>query len=287
MRELSETLHNDGEQLKKTRRLKAIALWLTLSIASLSPLGPGAPSLLGPSKAQAKVPPLIAGVLSTVPGLGQVSQGDFFEGAAWFGTTAGLWFSRNPMLMQIGFDVWLYNFYDAYRDAAFKGGGKPKFAKNHYWFENLIAPANPLNLWDPLGATVVGLGAAGGYSYGYPTLRSWRKPVIHTFVGWGEEAAFRGFLFPAFSSILFSSPWAGAITSSAVFSVAHAIGGPENLEPLPLAVRFGFGMLMCWQVHRNQYDLRKSIFAHTWYNILIDNEGAASGISAGVRIPLP
>jgi membrane protease YdiL (CAAX protease family) len=94
--------------------------------------------------------------------------------------------------------------------------------------------------------------------------------LMYSFVGLGEEALFRGFVFPAFTDIFFDSVWIGAVTSSAFFSWAHVVGGRQNLGASPLTQRFLMGLLFAWQTHRNQYDLRKSIFAHTWFDIFVD-----------------
>ncbi len=223
------------------------------------------------SRSYAKLSPGLAGSLSLVPGLGQVTNGDTLEGLTWFATSVGLFFSGNSTLSQIGLDLWLYNMYDAYRDA----GGAPSARYNVA--ENYIAFVNPLNIVDPIGAPVVASGAFAGRARGYPSLKNPSRIAMYGFVGLGEEGLFRGFLFPGFSN-LFSSKWIGAIVSSSVFSVAHGLNGKSDLTLSPLLQRFIAGMLFSWQMNLNQFDLRNGIFAHAWYDILLDSRAEIRGI---------
>lgn len=210
----------------------------------------------------------VAGTASIVPGLGQVIQGNFLEGLSWFGSVVLLMASPNALVRQVGFDLWLYNAYDAYRDA------KPSDNRvaQHNVFQNYIAAFNPLNVIDPVGASLVGLGAYGGASngHGYPNLRNPARMAMFGFVGMGEEGLFRGFVFPAFTWLSFDSRIVGAITSSAAFAAFHAVGGKENLYFSPMIQRFIMGLIFSYQANRDRYDLRKATFAHAWYDILVD-----------------
>ncbi len=222
--------------------------------------------------ARAGVGPVFAATMSLIPGLGQMTNGAVFEGMGWFLASVVPWSSSNSDLSQIGFDIWQYNIYDAYRDA----GARP--SDSHNVFENYLGAFNLTYVIDPIGAPVVGTGAAFGYHNQYPSARKPLKIAVYGFVGLGEEGLFRGFLFPTLSD-LFASKWAGALVSSAAFSAAHAIGGKENLNASPLIQRFILGMLFSWQVDRNNYDLRKSIFAHAWYDILVDSGSEIRGLA--------
>lgn len=221
----------------------------------------------------------ISGTASIIPGLGQVINGQPLEGLGWFSSVVALSFSGNGYFTQIGFDLWMYNMYDAYRDARPQNGR----TTNYDVVDNYIAAFNPLNIVDPIGTPIVAYGVYAGASRGYPGLRSVTKPILYGFVGEGEEGLFRGFLFPGFSDV-FSSKLVGAITSSAVFAVAHVTGGSSNLAGGALAQRFIGGMLFCWQANLNRYDLRHNIFAHAWYDVLVDR-GRIAGLSA--KFPLP
>lgn len=239
----------------------------------------------------------LAGTMSLVPGMGQIAAGNTWEGLAWFaGLGGGLAYiylgganayrfrtpgdvegTSFPILPQAIFNLWMYNMYDAYRHA------KPQSRKvSETWLlGHFAANLNPLNLIDPIGAPIIAGGLGATVYYKFSPVKDWTRPVFFSFVGLGEEALFRGFLFPAFSDFL-GSNWAGAILSSAMFSAAHGINGGEALKPGPLAFRFGFGMLFCWQVHRNRYNLNKSIFAHTWYDVLVTPiPGRESAIGGG------
>ena len=218
------------------------------------------------------------GSLSLVPGLGQAIQGNPGEGLAWFAASLGLMGQSKSYLQQAGFDLWMYNMYDAYRD-----GGGANTSKESL-FENSIAFLNPMNIVDPIGAPIIAYGALGGASGGYPALKSPSEFFTNGFVGLGEEALFRGFLFPSFSGVFSSKP-IGAITSSAVFSLAHFTNGKQDLQFSPLTQRFIAGLLFCWQADRNHYDLRKNIFAHAWYDILVDDGGQIRGFQ--MKLPLP
>ena len=215
----------------------------------------------------------VSGTLSIIPGLGQVVNGDGVEGLGWFSTSVGLLLTGNSFLSQIGFDLWMYNMYDAYRDAK-PSGGK---TKNYTVVQNYVAAFNPANIIDPIGGPIVLVGAAAGAKGGYPAFKNLALPITYGFVGMGEEGLFRGFLFPGFSDLL-SSAWAGAITSSALFAVVHATGGRSNLSGTALTSRFLMGMLFCWQADRNKYDLRNNIFAHTWWDIFVDDNSGIGKI---------
>src|SRR5262245_21678507 len=126
--------------------------------------------------AMAAPEPGAAGALSIIPGLGQTLTGNGVEGAAWFAGTLGLLFSRNLYLSQIGFDLWLYNMYDAYRDAG------AKHATQYTFLENWAANFNPMNIVDPVGAPLVAAGAIGGIPGHYPTVRKPGRLMTYTFV---------------------------------------------------------------------------------------------------------
>ena len=149
------------------------------------------------------VDPGMAGTLSIVPGLGQIANGNPFEGLGWFVSSIGLMASNGKYARDIGFKIWEYNMYDAYRDA-----GAPDSAK-YSVFENYIAFLNPVNLVDPFSVGIVGLGALSATSstdkrahLGPPSRV--QGAFFYGFVGLGEEGLFRGFIYPEFP-ILFSS----------------------------------------------------------------------------------
>lgn len=224
--------------------------------------------------------PALHAAASLVPGAGQAWRGEPVQGLAWFASVTTLFFQRQSVLLQqLGFNLWQYNIYDAWRDAR----GAP--ARGLTVFENYIGFIDPRNAWDPIGASMVTSAAVSRASDGggYPGLRKPGLMATYGGVGLGEEALFRGFLFPQLSDWL-GSPWAGAPASSLLFAAFHGINGKEDLRLNPMAQRFGFGMLLSWMMVRNDYDLRKGIFAHAWYDVLLEEDGV---LSVRWGIPLP
>lgn len=223
-------------------------------------------ALLAPGSARAKPAPGVSGTLSLVPGLGQLANGNGWEGAAWFATTVGLLVMKDPLAREFGQNLWFYNMYDAYRDAG------PAHAAKHSLVENYVANVNPVNAFDLVGAPIIAVAAASpgttASNKGTPKEPALRA-LYYTSVGLGEEALFRGFLFPGLSAWFGTA--GGAVVSSALFSAAHGQGGSA------FVIRFLGGLLFCWQVHRNNYDLRPSIFAHTWFDFLLTRKGNVSG----------
>ena len=245
------------------------------------------PEPAAPARSVRRKKPALAATLSIIPGLGQAYNGDLLEGTAWLAAVIGASISRNPYVAQVGFDLWMYNLYDAYRDA-----GAPDFVDTapQNVFQNYFATFNPLNIWDPVGAPILGFqgflvtrpGRSGGATLGphEPVL----TPLAMGFVGLGEEGLFRGLAYPGFSHLFFGSKWAGAIASSATFSAVHAIDGTSYSRSAPvLGYRFVLGMLFCWMAERNHYDLRKGIFAHSWFDVLYDWDQL--GIFSRVNLP--
>ncbi len=229
-------------------------------------------SLCGRSHAAS---PELAGTLSIIPGLGQISNGDTWEGLGWAITSLGLYTSGNFYASNIGYKIWQYNMYDAYRDAGPKNAGKQNV------LENYTAFLDPTNIIDPVGAGILGFGAYS-ISGSEPSVSSGPgnlpgSALFFGFVGLGEEGLFRGFLFPAFSDAL-DSKWGGAIVSSALFSVSHLTNSASFYRSFNgLGILFLGGMALCWQTDNNDYDLRHSIFTHTWYDVIVDFGGRKGG----------
>jgi hypothetical protein len=209
------------------------------------------------------VTPAVFGISSLIPGLGQMLNGNFLEGATWLVATVGLYSTNDRVLRNIGFDVHMYNMYDAWKDA----GGTPSQKK--IWVQEYAENFNPVHLIDPFAIGLVGgaaiVTASGNdnhsFSEGLPRNTASRM-LLFSFVGFGEESLFRGFLYPSLSSWL--TPFGGAVVSSAMFSLAH-IGAGSQAN----AFRFVLGMIFCWQYSTNNYDLGGNIFAHSWYDQML------------------
>ncbi len=224
--------------------------------------------LFTPLNAEAAVAPGAAGVLSIVPGLGQAANGNALEGFAWFTTTVGLYFSGSSYARDIGYEVWQYNMYDAYRDAGAKDTSKENVLQNG------IAPLNPANLFDPISVGIVGYGVYTS-SRGKNIVRQGPSSVLggaflFAMVGLGEEGLFRGFLFPAFSHVT-NSYTVGAIASSAVFAAFH-LGNKDSYyrSATGLTTIFAAGLLLCLQSYLQRFDLRHSIFSHAWFDFTVE-----------------
>lgn len=207
--------------------------------------------------ANAKTDAELAGVLSVVPGLGQLANGQVLEGAAWFAAVAGAYSLKKPGL---GFDLWMYNAYDAYRDAGPTNG---RYAKNTA-LENWIGVFNPTNFLDPIGApmlTFYGM-LPGLAKYNGKNLSPFKALSTST-IGPGEESLFRGFLFPAISNVA-GSKIVGAVASSIMFGLIHTQYGPGGKLVVGL-----FGLAACLQVDLDKYDLRKAMFMHSWVDFFL------------------
>jgi len=229
----------------------------------------------------AKVEPGVAGVASIVPGLGQTLNGDGGEGLLWFTTiAAGLSFSpRGAWPASAFMHLWMYNIYDAYRDAGAKRSAK------YTVFQNYFAAFNPMNIIDPIGAPIVIVPAVTGGKSSGPKLASSPvlAPIEIAFIGLGEEGLFRGFFFPAFSDLT-GSAIIGAVTSSLLFAYAHRFYSGQSKYALQgdvFASRAIGGALFCLQTYLHSYDLRHSIFAHTWYDVIVDYKHAGGTIAHG------
>lgn len=223
--------------------------------------------------------PAIYAGLSIVPGLGQAAQGRYLKGIGYFSTVFLGALIPNRDTRNIATFIWSYNIYDAFRDAGGKDTSQESF------FENFVATFNPLNILDPHSAAGVAVGLSGALinktdrNQAYHLRDALIEPVRMAFVGLGEEALFRGFMFPAISDMT-TSYWAGAIASSAIFSAYHFTGwGLEAFRPDFFTVRLIGGLFGCWQTYRNRFDLRKSIFTHAWFDVFYfyDSNGILNG----------
>jgi hypothetical protein len=89
---------------------------------------------------------------------------------------------------------------------------------------------------------------AGGHSY---------------LAGTWEEAAFRGYLYPALTEATHSSFW-GNIGQSAMFTLGH-----PPYTALGVAMRSAFGLYTGWLVEKRAWTLSEAIFIHTWWDVLV------------------
>jgi membrane protease YdiL (CAAX protease family) len=238
------------------------------------------------SPSSSSVPPGVAGIASIIPGLGQALAGRPGEGLAWFtGVVGGFALSpRGKDWPGTAFlDLWMYNVYDAYRDAG------ARRSKNRSLLMNYAAAFNPLNLVDPITVPVVAFPLVT-HPTG-PALASSKSiaPFEMAFIALGEEGLFRGFFFPGFSDI-FHSPVAGAVLSSALFAYSHKFYKGQAtyaLKPEIFTERAALGLLMCLQTYAHHYDLGPSIFAHTWFDAIYEFRRAGGTVGGGGAQDIP
>lgn len=81
--------------------------------------------------------------------------------------------------------------------------------------------------------------------------------------GVGEEAFFRGFLFPYLATSTGSDFW-GNILSSVVFGAAHI--SDDNEFPV---IQTLFGMYDAYLTKRNNWSIQESTFIHFWWDVLV------------------
>ncbi|OIQ16058.1 MAG: hypothetical protein BM556_15470 [Bacteriovorax sp. MedPE-SWde] len=214
------------------------------------------------------------GFAGFIPGLGQVTNGNYWEALGYLTSIVGFSSQKDPKLKTVGLNIWFYSMYDAWRDA----GGSPA-EKNTPMLLHYAQTFNPLNIWDPIGATLIGVAAESRtearkeyyqeakksgdteYIHRWHNTEMWKSTLTFAAVGMGEEAFFRGFLFTGFSR--FMGTWSGAAVSSLMFGFAHVGNRQENFGRSLIA------MLFCWQYHRNNYELGKNIFAHAWFDQIL------------------
>ncbi len=207
--------------------------------------------------------PGAAALLNIIPGVGYMASGKVVEGVAWSAVILGTYVSG---LGHFGKNLHFYSIGNIYR--RLKPSNRMYYANSETVFKDYIASYNPLNIIDPFNPPLVGLGALAGS----PKV-SVGSLVVYSFVGLGEEGLFRGFFYPAFTDVFFGSKLFGAITSSLVFSAAHAVGGNSSaLVPKTFIFRTLAGLLFCIQTTYHDHDLRKSIFGHTWFDIFVSSK---------------
>lgn len=241
-----------------------------------------AAALLAPVTVAAKPDPGVSGVLSIVPGLGQVANGDTLEGLGWFASTALLFISPSPYISNVGLKFWEYNMYDAFNDA-----GPHEGSKNNA-FENYIAFINPLNLVDPYSVGIVGLSTltslttSGADKAKLGPTSPVAGAFFFGFTGWGEEGLFRGFLYPGFSS-MFGSHFAGATASSLLFAASHLPNKQAYYHSVRgLGTLFVLGMVWCAQASYRDHDLRHNIFSHAWFDIIQEYAGSRASDTGNI-----
>lgn len=231
-------------------------------------------AFLSAAFAYGKPAPGLSATASVIPGLGQTLNGEPVRGLFYLSAVVGGAFAGGPYFPYIAQNIWFYNIYEAYQDAGAKRTQPHSIAKN--W----LATLNPTLIVDPIGAPIVGTGIVAGARGGYPVFTRPGEMVVFSFVGLGEEALFRGVLYPGFTDLT-GSRVIGNLTSSVLFAAAHGVADTTQLRLLPMLARTFAGVAFAVQTERHDYDLRHSIFAHAWYDIFIVQD------QLGIRAQIP
>lgn len=156
--------------------------------------------------------------------------------------------------------------------------------------ELMLAPFNFSNLSRlttiiPL-ALGVGLMAYSGANDDYDTRNLTAGDIafsggISYNAGVGEEAMFRGWMFPLFVESFGSSFW-GNMAQSTIFAAAHL--SSDNRFPMP---QFLAGYYFAWLSQRNNWTLQESIFIHTWWDVIVFTASFTQGDKkASIYVPL-
>ncbi len=83
--------------------------------------------------------------------------------------------------------------------------------------------------------------------------------------GVGEEALFRGWMFPLLTEAYgIENVFWSNLTQAAIFGAAHL--SDENRLPV---FQFAAGYYFGWLAKKNNWSLRESIFVHTWWDVIV------------------
>lgn len=158
--------------------------------------------------------------------------------------------------------------------------------------ELMLAPFEFSNMsrWSTIIPLAVGLGLVVGVGANddYDTRNLTAGDIAFTSgisynAGVGEEALFRGWMFPLFVELygVENMFWAN-MTQAAIFGAAHF--SQENQFPIfQLAAGYYFG----WLARKNGWSLREAIFVHTWWNVIVFTADFTQGDKkASVYVPI-
>ncbi len=134
----------------------------------------------------------------------------------------------------------------------------------------------------------LGLGILSGAHDDYDTRRLNSGDLLFSSAisynaGVGEEALFRGWMFPLFVEAygVENSFWAN-LTQAAIFGAAHI--SADNPVPLfQTAAGYYFG----WLAKKNGWSLREAIFVHTWWDVIVFTAQFTQGDKKKASIYVP
>lgn len=253
-----------------------------------------------------------------VPGLGQYLRGDVlpglgFSAAAVAGAVvAGM---GNPNTVAVGelprdgqdqianqgahvsVTAGALSLYDAFRAAvpALQREGKYDFLATDERIGDLLwAPVDPRFLtrwttWIELAYTagVVGLVLSqrdDGVAYErYHGRDAAFITSLSLNAGVGEEALFRGWLFPLFHQNFGRRFWLANALQAGIFGGAHV----PQAEEFAIAIT-AWALYEGWLVRRNDWSIRESIFHHFWYDIFVGTATLlVDEVNGQLRLTLP
>ena len=116
----------------------------------------------------------------------------------------------------------------------------------------------------PLGliAGLVGAGVATENNRYQLSTNDWAfTSGVSYHAGVGEEAFFRGFIYPLFQE-KFDNTFLASGASSLLFAAGHI--SPSNQVPL---IQFAFGLYMDYLTRRNSWSIQEATFIHFWWDI--------------------
>ncbi|HEX9282421.1 MAG TPA: CPBP family intramembrane glutamic endopeptidase [Gemmatimonadales bacterium] len=253
-----------------------------------------------------------------VPGLGQYLEGSWLAGAGFTATAAGgyaLYFTgdqhaasvedlpRDPdgqrafIGAQLAQAAGELSAYDSFHRSLplLQRVGKYDFVKTHESTASLLSAPFDLRMlkrwttWIDLAhAAVVTALVLAETEPGarYVPFRTRDGAFVASFsynAGVGEEALFRGWLYPVLHQKLGRRAWLSNGVQAAVFGGLHVSqAGPFALDITASALYEG------WLTRRNGWSIRESIFHHFWYDVAV---GAATLLTqksgtVGVAIPV-
>ncbi len=140
--------------------------------------------------------------------------------------------------------------------------------------ELMLAPFEFSNLgrWSTILPLVIGAGVVigAGATDNYDTRQLNSGDIafasgISYNAGVGEEALFRGWMFPLLTEAygVENVFWAN-LTQAAIFGAAH-LSEDNRLPVFQLAAGYYFG----WLAKKNAWSLREAIFVHTWWDVIV------------------
>jgi membrane protease YdiL (CAAX protease family) len=150
-------------------------------------------------------------------------------------------------------------------------------------FSMILRPTTWIPLTVGLGLVLAARGSGQFQSQAFRGSDALYASALSYNAGVGEEALFRGWLFPLLTQAYGEeqSAWAN-MTQAALFGAAH-ISGDNPYPIIQTMAGFYFAVL----VQKNGWSLREAIFLHTWWDVIVFSASLAmKEKDASLYIPL-